>query len=337
MLKKYFLYIGCILILYMVFPEAVFAQRKVTIKLASMVPEATPWGAALNRMSSEWAAATNGEVILQVYHNGVAGEEGDVLRKLRLNQVQGGVFTSFGLSEITPEIMTLSVPFLIRNDAELSVVLDTIKPELEAKINEKGFFTLAWAKSGWVKIFSRYPVFVPRDLKQQKVGTNRDAPKLSDAFKSMNYQMVEVGMNDILVFLNSGKIDAVYQSPVLIGGMQLFGITKHMASINLAPFMGGIILNQRAWRTVPDQYKPRLLQISQRIANEIDASISQLENDVIKTMSSYGLTVNQVSPEQEQEWYNDVERVMPRLLETTFDRDIYIKIQNILQKYRSGR
>jgi TRAP-type C4-dicarboxylate transport system substrate-binding protein len=229
------------------------------------------------------------------------------------------------------------VPFLIRNDEELAAVLQVLKPELEAKINEKDFFTLAWANSGWVKIFSKAPVFVPGDLKRQKVGTNKDSPELTQAFKSMGYQMVPLNMSDILIALNSGMVEAVYQSPVYVGGMQLFGVLKNMASINLAPFMGGIILNQRAWRSVPDQYKPQLQTISRRIASEIDDSISRLEASAVKIMTGYGLVVNQVNAEQEQFWYKDVEQVMPTLLGTVFDRDLYTKIGDILQKYRSRR
>ncbi|MDR2632890.1 MAG: TRAP transporter substrate-binding protein DctP [Treponema sp.] len=333
-------FIGALALLFVVGmgnPCMLFAQRKLTIKLASMAPENTPWGAALNRMSQEWARVSKGEVELRVYHNGVAGGEEDVLRKLRLNQIQGAVFTSAGLNLITPEIMTLSVPFFIRDDAELARVLRDIKPDLEAKINEKGFFTLAWAKSGWVKIFSRREVFVPQDLKRQKLATSPDTPEISQAFKVMGYQMVPVMISDLLVSLNSSMIDAVYQSPVLVGGMQLFGITKHMASINIAPFMGGIILNQRAWSRVPEAYKPAIIEASRRIAEEIGDSITQLESSVVKTMTSYGLTVNQVSPEQEQAWYSDVERAMPALLGTTFNREIYQKINGILQLYRSGR
>ena len=336
-MKRTFFFIGVSLLVGMVSPRVLFAQRKITIKLASLVPENTPWGAALNQMSKEWAEATNGQVELRVYHGGTLGDEPTMLRLLKQNNVQGVVFTSFGIKLIIPEILTLSVPFFIRNDEELAAVLHILKPELEAKINEKAFFTLAWAKSGWVKIFSKTPVFVPGDLKRQKVATNQDAEEFTQAFTSMGYRMVPVNFKEILIALNSGTVEAVYQSPVYVGGMQIFGVTKNMASINLAPFMGGIILNQRAWQSIPGQYRPRLQAISQRIAGEIDATISKLEADVVKTMTTYGLVVNQVSPEQEQLWYNDMERVMPTLLGPVFDRDLYNKIDDILKKYRNGR
>jgi TRAP-type C4-dicarboxylate transport system substrate-binding protein len=317
---------------------AVHAQRrKITIKLASMVPENTPWGAKLNQMSKEWEQITGGEVELVVYHNSVAGDEADVVRKLRLNQIQGAVLTSFGLNAISPEILTLSCPFLIRNEGELNVVLENLKPELEKKIDEKGFFTLAWSKAGWVRIFAKTPVILPSDLKKLKTGTNPNEPEMEQALKTIGYPVVPVASSETIVALNSGRIDAVYQSPVIVAGMQLFGITKYMTSINIAPVMGGIVLNRVAWRAVPDRYKARIIESAKKIEREMDGEIQRLEREAVSTMTRYGLITQQLSPEQNQAWYDDVERSYEAMLGTTLNRDIFGKIDGILKTYRGKR
>jgi TRAP-type C4-dicarboxylate transport system substrate-binding protein len=254
-----------------------------------------------------------------------------------MNEIQGAILSSFGLNAITPEIMTLSCPFLIRTDEELDMILNNLKPELEAKINAKGFYTVAWARVGWVKIFSKAPVFLPGDLKRQKLGTSAEELALMQAFKAMGYQMIPVVTNDVLIALNGGMIDAVYQSPIAVGGLQIFGVAKNMASINIAPFMGGVILNRIAWRAVPDRYKSQLLAANKRIEEELDISIQRLEEEVIGTMSKYGLVVNQISPEQEKIWYDDVERAIPSLVGSTFDRNTYQQIESLLRTYRNRR
>jgi TRAP-type C4-dicarboxylate transport system substrate-binding protein len=334
--KKIVLVIAALL-LCAVQPQSIFAQRKITIKLASMVPENTPWGAAMNRIATDWARITNGEVEVIVYHNGVAGAEGDVLRKLNLNQIQAAVFTSIGLNSVTPEVMTLSYPLLIRNDAELEAVLQKIRPELDAKIEKSGFVNLAWARAGWVKVFSKSPVFLPADLRKLKLGTNPDELEMLQAFKAMGFQMVPVTMTDVLVSLNGGMIDAIYQSPISVAGYQLFGITKNMSTVNLAPFMGGIIMNSTAWRRIPAKYHASLLAVTKQVEREIDGSISKLENDAISTMSRYGLIINQASAEQEQEWYRDMDQFEKDLVGTVFNRELYQKISDILRDFRRGR
>jgi TRAP-type C4-dicarboxylate transport system substrate-binding protein len=311
---------------------SVFAQRKVTIKLASLVPEGTDWGKALNRMAKEWSEATDGQVQLIVYHNGSQGSnEADILRKLKGNQVQAAVFTSMGMSLISPEIMTLSTPFLIRNNKELDMVLSAVKPDLESKIQRSGYVSLAWAKSGWIRIFSKAPIFVPEDLKRQKLGTSNDTPAMNQAFKAMGYQVVPVDFNSIIPSLQSGMIDAVYQSPAAAAGYQLFGVAKNMTSFNIAPFMGGIVMNRAAWRSIPDQYKPKILNICKQIEREIASAIDQIEASATRIMSNNGLIINNTTPAQEQLWLGDVEKATPGLLEEgVFDKSLYQKIKVLL-------
>ena len=324
-----------LVLLFAAFP--LFAQRKVTIKLASLVPENTPWGAAINRMATDWAAVTNGEVELVVYHNGVAGDEDEVLRKLRMNQIQAAVFTSSGLSSVTPDVMTLSYPLLIHNDDELETVLVKIKPELDAKMAQNGFITLAWARAGWVKFFSRSAVFTPGELRRQKLGTSPDDLKMIQAFKAMGFQMVPINLNDVLVSLNGGMIDAIYQSPIYVAGSQAFGVAKNMSTVNLAPFMGGILMNQTAWRRIPEKHRDKLLAICKRIEDEIDTSIAKLEGEAVSTMTKYGLVINDVNPQQLQEWYNDINRHENELAGPVFNKDLYNRIRAIVTDYRKGK
>jgi TRAP-type C4-dicarboxylate transport system substrate-binding protein len=317
--------------------ENLFAQRKLTIKLASLVPENTPWGAALNRMASEWSRISDGQVELVVYHGGVRGEEGAVLQQLKSNAIQAAVFTSVGLYQISPEVITLSIPLLIRNDAELNAVLDELKPELERYINAQNFFMLTWAKSGWIKIFSRTQVFEPAQLKLLKVGSPPDIPSINRAFTAMNYRLENMPATESLMALNSGKVDAVYSSPIYVASFQLFTTAKYMMSINVSPFMGGIVMNtQREYRALTRlSYWPQLLASAQRIGREIDTSIGQLEDAAIKTMLSYGLVVSTITPEQEKLWYADIEAAIPTLLRSRiFDAALYDKINAILQRLR---
>lgn len=312
-----------------------FAQRKQIVKIASVAPESTPYGAALNKMAADWARATNGEVELRIYHNGVAGNEEDIIRKIKLGQLQGGVLTSFGLNFITPEMLTLSTPFTIRNDGELDAVIDGLRPTLEKRIEEKGFVSIAWSKAGWIKIFSKNPVFVPADLRSQKLGTNPSEPELSQAFIAMGVNVVPVNLNEVLVALNSGMIDAIYNSPIFVGGMQAFAIAKNMASINICPFVGGVVLSRNAWRAIPDRYKPALMEINRKMEAELNASIQNLEDDAIRTMRNFGLVINTVSPAQQETWYREMESPIRSIIGSTFDKTTYDQIMLILNNYRS--
>lgn len=317
-----------------------FAQRKITVRLASLVPENTAWGSAINRLAAEWSRITNGEVEVIVFHNGTAGGEQEVLRKLRMDQIQAAVLTSLGMSSMAPQVMTLSYPFLIRNDTELNTVMNVVKPELDVLMQQSGYVTLAWANAGWVNIFSKTPVFVPADLRRMRLGSAGTNEQFDQAFKSMGFNIVQVPLPEVLMGLNSNRIDSTYLSPIYAAGNQVFGIAKNMMSINVAPFMGGIVINNTTWRRIPERYRNQLLAVCRQLERNIVSSTASLEADAISAMTRYGLVINELNSQQVQEWYNEIARYENNLIggaNPLFDRAYYQRIKTILDEYRRGR
>ena len=326
--------------------SVLFAQRggRVTetleVKLASPLPKESPWGRTLDKIAVEWNRITNGQVRLNVRHGGIEGSESKMHLSLRSDIIQAAVFTSFGLDAIEPSIMTLSAPFLIRNDAELNAVMREVQGDLERKISSGNYFMLAWSKSGFVNIFSKEQVLTPDDLKKMKIASNTEAADMNTAFKTMGFQVVESDWGDIGNKLNAGTVAACYQQPAAIAAFQLHSILKNMLQVNIAPVLGGIVINQVTWKKIGDlnpRYQTELLNSTRKIADEFDASLQKTVNDAIQTMSRAGLKVNQPSAAQAQLWYNEMERVVPTLLGTAFDRDLYNRVNNILVRYRGGR
>jgi TRAP-type C4-dicarboxylate transport system substrate-binding protein len=332
-MKKFLFVLWCSIF----FCTALFAAPKITIKLASTMPENTDWGRALNQMAREWSAITNGEVTLQIYHGGVQGGEFEMLQKLKGGALQGAVFSSAGLSLISEKTLTLSAPFLIQNEGELDYVLKNMGGEFEKLINDNGFQLIAWSKIGWIKFFGRSPIFTPSDLRKQKIAGGNELETLNNVMRVLGYNVILIDYNNVLTSLNSGTTDAIYHIPVFVAAQQLFGITKNMCALNVAPVIGSIVISQSAWRRIPDKYRPKLLEIGRRIGAENDTAAAKLENTAISTMKRYGLIVDEVSPEQKIEWEKEAHSAMSRLTggnNPTFDLAIYNSIQNLLQGYR---
>jgi TRAP-type C4-dicarboxylate transport system substrate-binding protein len=309
----------------------------VEIRLASSLPANSDWGVILDRIAAEWYRISGGEVTLNVAHQR-AGSEEQYLQWLRQNRFQAAVFTSSALNNIAPEIVALSIPFLIRNDDEFDAVLAEVRPILDAKIEEKGYVNLAWAKAGWIKIFSRSRVAVPDDLRRLKVATSPSDKKLSDAFKAMGFQMVGTSFSDIPAFLNSGRVDAVYQSPIAVQATSLYRIANNLLSIDLCPFMGGILMNRQGWESIPERYREPLRAVVRRAGEEFEVSFQRREMEAVAIMRRDGIIYNAISPREEQIWFNDISGRIPGLVDrNVFDRTMYLRIQDILQRYRGSR
>ena len=322
-------------------PQGSTGSAAVEVRLASPLPRNSIWGRELDRLAGEWHRITNGSVRLNVIHDGREGSEEQMLQSLRANSIQAAILTSFGLSQINPAIMTISVPFLIRNDRELDIVMREVQGDLEARFNRSNFHLLAFSKSGFVNIFSREPVFTPDDLRRQPIASNAEADRINRAFSAMGFRIEQTDWTDIGPKLSSGAVRAIYLNPSAVAPLNLHRHLGHMFSIDFAPVLGGMVMNQVTWNKIGNinsNYPSQLQAATRRLILQFDSTLPRSTSEAITTMRRDGLTINRPSPAQEQLWYNEIERVMPGLLANgTFDRELYQRITGILARIRGGR
>ena len=304
------------------------------IRLASGAPESSPWGAALNRVAADWQRISNGRVELQIFHNGIAGDERDVLRKMRIGQVQAGVFTSVGLEELAPEIMVLSMPVLIRSDEELISVFERLQPEFDAAVSRNRFTALGWSRPGWVRFFTSRSVRTPAELRQIRLAASAENPELLQAFRVMGYQAFPVTQNELLTSLNSGMVDGFYASPIAAAGFQWFARAPHMLDLPVAPFLGAFVVSDRAWARVPNNLKPQLAAAVESHIGRLDDAARDLEAEAIRAMRGFGLQTTELTESERQAWFAEFERSLPLTVGRVFDESTYRQVQAHLAEIR---
>jgi len=343
-MKKSMAVFSAVLVFLLAAPGAAFAQRggaaggNVEIRVASPLPQNSDWGRTLDRIAAEWARVTNNTVRARVIHNGLEGSESRMLSSLATNNIQAALFTSTGLAEIVPEVMNLSVPFKIRDDAELSLVLREILPVLEEKVNGTNFVVLTWSQAGWVNIFSREQVLEPNDLRRMRIATSPESANMNMVFRGMGFQLVEAAeISDIGPMLANGTINSIYQTPAAIAPLGLHRSLGHMLDMPIAPFMGAIVLNRVPWDRLGPERQQAMMAVTRRLAAEFDATMPRTVANAVTTMQRGGLRVNTPTPQQRTMWHTDLERALPPLLGNTFDRDMYNRISAILERSRNGR
>ena len=71
--------------------------RAITFKFATVIPEGVSGWAQLQNSVVEIQKRTKGAVSIKLYGGGVAGDEMDVLRKMRVNRIHMAQFSGYGL------------------------------------------------------------------------------------------------------------------------------------------------------------------------------------------------------------------------------------------------
>ena len=189
------------------------AAQGVVIKMATLLPQGSVWHTALQEMGNRWQQATAGRVTLRIYPGGVAGDDGDVVRKMRLKTLDAGLLTAAGLGDIDRSIFALELPMGYESYDELDFVLEKMQSTLEKLYADKGFVVLGWADAGWVRFFSKAPVRTPDDLKALKLFTWAGDDPAVELWKSAGFNPVPLPSTEISTALQTGLVSALPTTP----------------------------------------------------------------------------------------------------------------------------
>jgi len=306
-------------------------------RIGSAAPENSPWGRTLNRLAAEWQEISDGRVRVQVFHNAIAGDEADMVRKMRIGQLQAVVMTNVGISNFSEGILTLSMPFLIRSQDEYDHVFGEVEPILEAQVEDDGFRVLAWSTAGWLYFFTDEPIRTPDELRGLKLAANPEEMELVRAYQLMGYQPIAVPYTERLAALANGMVNSYLTVPLLAAGFQWFGATPNMLDMEVGPAPGAVIMSERAYRRLPRDSRDEMLAVAREVTAFLNDDILELEQTAIDTMVDYGLSIIEPTDAEVDTWISEVEKSYDVMLGTVFDEPMYERIRESLRAYRTGR
>jgi TRAP-type C4-dicarboxylate transport system substrate-binding protein len=306
------------------------------IKIGSIAPDKSPWDKAIRKMGREWKKISGGKIQIKVYAGGTVGDESDMIRKMRMGALGGAALTNMGITRIYQDAYVLNTPLLITSEKELEYVLGKMKPLFEKGIETKKFKVIIWTLTGWINFFTKNKVIYPKDLMKHKISFSRGMPKMEQAWKKAGYHVVPNDLKDLMMALQSGMVDACYMPPLIAASGQYFAQAPNMCALKIAPLLGGIVLTERAWEKIPEQYKEQMLAIAQKISEELYDEIVLLEQDAIETMKKNGLTINQVPNDVVKQWQATSAKGMDVLVGKAFSKEIYDQLVQHLKEYRKS-
>ncbi len=312
-----------------------FSQpHALTIKLGSLAPSGSPWDNALRKVSAEWSSISKGKIKLKIYPGGIAGGEDDMLRKMRIGQLNAAGLTGVGMCRVFPPIFSVQLPLLIRTDKELNYVLEKMRPSFEKKLEESGFKVLIWTKVGWVHFFSKEPVVQPDDLRAHKLFNYEGDPDGTLAWKKSGFHPIPLSPTELMTALQSGMVDAFSTTPLSAAAYQWFGLAKNMCSMKWAPLIGGVVISTKSWKKIPPKLQIKLFEAAKKIGQEAQIDIDKADAQAITIMQEHGLKINNVSADIEAKWLSEVQDGFNLVIGKSVDAASYNEVKKHLKTYR---
>lgn len=257
------------------------------VKVGVLAPEGTGWAKNIKKMATEIKDATKGNVEFKIYYGGSQGDEQDVLRKIRIGQLQGGIFTGKTLGEINGDVRVIEIPFTFNHNREKAQrTLQAMESFFDQKFAEKKFKSLATFEIGQVYFVTQKKVTDLAAIKNLKIWSWDGDPIVTNMFEAMNLTGVPLALPDVLASLSTGIIDAAYAPPIGMIALQWNTKVKYMIDFPVSYSIGAFVITSDAWAKISPADQKLTMEISKKYEKEINLGNVKDNEDALNAMKA---------------------------------------------------
>lgn len=308
---------------------------EIVIKLATSAPAGSPWHLQLKEVANQWSTASGGHVQLKIFPGGTLGNEGDMVRKMRIGQIQAAALSTVGLHDIAPEPQALDLPLLVKNNEERDYLLTKMAPKLEEAMAKKGYVVLAWSDIGFTHFFSTQPRPTLAAMREGHLFVWDGDPASREAWSAGKFDKLKVlSATDIVPSLQTGIIDTVVYTKTLAFSLHMFQKAKYMMDLPYSTLTGATVIDKKVWDRIPAELQPKLKQIFNELGKQSTDTARKLENDALAEMKKHGLQIVHVT--DEPEWYKLLDSIRNVIRGKVVPESTFDEVFRIVKEYRAS-
>lgn len=325
-MKKIIQFLACGLF----FVSAVYAQ---TIKVGVLAPEGTSWASNMEEMAKEVKKATKGEVNIRLYMGGTQGDEHDVLRKIRVGQLQGGIFTGKTLGDINGDVRAIEIPFNFDGDSSKAMgAVQELAPLFNQGFRKKGFENLGFFEIGNVYFVSKKEFDDLESLKGMKIWAWEGDKLVSSMIDEMGLVSVPLPITDVLSSLSSGIVEAAYAPPLGIIALQWSTRVNYILDLPISFSVGAFLIESKTWKKISDENKAKMKEISKKYVELVNKGNTKDNDEAKQVLQSMGIEFVSF-PESDEKKSRELRKEMvKRLKGNLFSEEAYKKLENYRNK-----
>lgn len=308
------------------------------LKIATLAPKGSLYQRVLQELGEAFRAARGGSAKATIYPDGVQGTEADMVRRMRIGQLDGALLTVVGLNEIDPAVAGLQfMPMMFRDWDEVDYVREKLRASLEERLAAKGFVVLFWGDAGWVHFFTRERLATPEQFRKARIFAWSGDNKQIGLMKSLGYQPVGLPISDIVPALETGMVDVVPVVPIwaLVG--QFDRTAKYMLPVRWVPIVGAAILRKATYDALSPAVRDALQASARKAGDQLRLHRVKQDEESIAAMKGRGLEITPVTPDVAQAWQGLAETAWPKVRGSMVPEDTFDRVKALVTEYRAGR
>ena len=271
------------------------------IKIATLSPDGTAWMKKMRLAAKEISKRTDKRVKIKFYPGGVMGDENAILRKMKINQLQGAAITSGALTRFYKDTSLYGMPFLFSSQKEVLYVRKHVDQLIVDGLKKKGLISFGLAESGFVYILSNDPVYSIHDLRKLKFWIPDNAAA-QNTVKAFSLKPIPLPFGDVLTGLLTHLIDTIASSPIASIALQWHTQVKYLTDMPALYSWATLVISKKAMKKLKKKDSAIVNDVMRKAFKEIDKENQADNKAALAALKSQGLNFVKPTKAQHSEW-----------------------------------
>ncbi|HXU73013.1 MAG TPA: TRAP transporter substrate-binding protein DctP [Polyangia bacterium] len=234
----------------------------IVLRFGTVAPDGTAWARIARQTGAALSEATHGQVQSKWYFNGVAGDELQMLARMRKDQLDGIVSAGMLCQKLSPAMRVMRTVGLFQTRDESAYVAGRLKPLFDEDFRREGFVNLGDVGIGPDLFFTREPVRSMAELKRTKLWTWNLDEVFVATWPMLGMHVVPLPIDQAYGAYETGRIDGFIAVPTAALGFQWSSEARYVTDLHVSFLRACILISTRAFDPLPIEARNALLQSS---------------------------------------------------------------------------
>ena len=311
-----------LLVLFFIVPLGTLHAK--TIKIATISPEGTHWMSLMRTGAEEISKQTQGRVKFKFYPGGVMGNDDNVLRKIRIGQLQGGAVTMGAVLQSTSDVTVYGLPFLFSSLDDADEIRKNTDPMLSKQIEKDGFVNFGFAQVGFTYLMSKEKINNFDDLREQKSWLPEKSDVGLSIYRNIGITPISLPLSDVLTGLQTGLINTLVTSPIAALALQWHTYINYIVDLPLNYLSGLMIIDKKVFDRLRKSDQVIVRKVMTDVYIKIDVKNKTDTVEARKALINQGIKFVKLNADEKQEWLKIGDIVIDEMkIKYNYDENLY--------------
>jgi len=260
--------------------------------LAHNLPQSHPVHKGFLAFQKALSKKSGAKLTIKIFSDGQLGSEREVLELLQIGTIAITKVSAATLANFVPEYQVLGVPYLFRDKAHLTNVLEG---KIGKSILEKGskFWLrgLCFYDAGSRNFYTKTkPIRRPEDLKNMKIRVMNNRMSI-DMVNAMGGSATPMALGELYTALQQGVVDGAENNLPSFVSTQHYEVCKYLTMDEHSAVPDVLIVSTKYWNKLSDQEKKWLQEAADESSDVQKIYWREADEASLKTVREFGVEV----------------------------------------------